>query len=79
MAIQCITLTKGTGLDFKLSSDTCEPHASGSALNYWITSYKGGFTLEANSIYDEVYRGTFTKESDLIDKIIELENDFRYV
>lgn len=78
MSIQCITLTKGTGLDFKLSSDTCEPHASGAALNYWVTSYKDGFVLEANSIYDEVYTGKFTNEADLIAKIIELENDYRY-
>ena len=73
----CERLTAGTGLDFKVSSDTCEPYARGGALNYWVTTWKGGFTLEANSIYDNVFSGPLANEPELIDKINELENSYR--
>lgn len=72
-------LSRGTGLTFRTDDDTCEPAASGAALNYWITSYKAGFRLVANSIYDEVYSGDLDSVEALIAKINELENDFRYV
>jgi hypothetical protein len=75
----CERLTAGTGLEFKIDSDTCEPAASGALLDYWLTSYKDGYHLVANSIYDEVYSGHAGGETDLIAKINELENDFRYV
>ena len=73
----CKRLTEGTGLPFKISDDTCEPYARGSALNYWITTWKDGFTLEANSIYDNVFTGKFGNEPELIDKIISLENQYQ--
>jgi len=75
----CERLAAGTGLEFKIDSDTCEPAASGAALNYWLTSYKEGYHLVVNSIYDEVYSGHVGGEADLIAKINELENDFRHV
>jgi hypothetical protein len=75
----CNRLSAATGLTFKIDSDTCEPAAEGAALNYWLTSYKDGFHLVANSIYDEVFDGHVGGEAGLIKKINELENDFRYV
>ncbi len=75
----CERLTAATGLEFKVDSDTCEPAASGAALNYWVSSYKDGFFLEANSIYDEVYASYLAGDAELIKKINELENDFRHV
>jgi len=72
-------LSHGTGLTFRIDDDTCEPAASGAALNYWITSIKGGYWLVASSIYDEVYSGDIYSLETLIDKINELENDLRYV
>lgn len=73
----CKRLSAGTGLDFKISNDTCEPYARGDALNYWVTTWKDGFTLEANSIHDYVFCGKFGTESELIDKIISLENSYK--
>ncbi len=75
----CNRLSDATGLTFKISEDTCEPAASGAALNYWVTTWKDGFTLEANSIDANVFAGPITTEAELIAKINELENDFRYV
>jgi len=75
----CKRLSEATGLEFKVDDDTCEPAADGAALNYWLTSYKEGYHLLANSIYDEVFSGHVGGEADLIAKINELENDFRYV
>ena len=75
----CNRLSEGTGLTFKINDDTGEPAASGAALNYWVTTWKDGFTLEANSIYDNVFAGPIKTETDLIKKITELENDFRHV
>ena len=75
----CERLSAGTDLEFKVDSDTCEPTASGAALNYWLTSYKDGFHLVANSIYDEVFSGHVGDETGLISKINELENDLRHV
>ena len=75
----CNRLSLATGLAFKISDDTCEPAASGAALNYWVTTWRDGFTLEANSIYDNVFSGQIKTEAELIAKINELENDFRYV
>jgi len=75
----CERLTAATGIDFAIDSDTCEPAASGAALCYWLTSYKDGYHLVANSIYDEVFSGHVGGEAGLIAKINELENDFRYV
>jgi len=75
----CNRLSDATGLRFRIDSDTCEPAAVGAALNYWLTSYKDGFHLVANSIYDEVFAGQLPDEAGLIAKINELENDFRYV
>jgi hypothetical protein len=75
----CKRLSEATGLKFRIDSDTCEPAASGAALNYWLTSYKEGYHLVANSIYDEVFDGHVGGEADLIAKINELENDYRYV
>lgn len=75
----CNRLSDATGLTFKISEDTCEPAASGAALNYWVTTWKDGFTLEANSIDENVFAGPIKTEAELIAKINELENDFRYV
>lgn len=75
----CNRLSEDTGLTFRIDSDTCEPAAEGAALNYWLTSYKDGFQLVANSIYEEVFSGHLPNEAELIKKINELENDFRYV
>lgn len=75
----CNRLSADTGLTFRIDSDTCEPAASGAALNYWVTTWKDGFTLEANSIYDNVFAGPIKTEAEPIKKINELENDFRYV
>ena len=75
----CKRLSEAAGLTFRIDSDTGEPAASGAALNYWLTSYKDGFQLVANSIYDEVFSGHLPNEAELISKINELENDFRYV
>lgn len=75
----CNRLSDATGLTFKISEDTCEPAASGAALNYWVTTWKDGFTLEANSIDENVFVGSIKTEAELIAKINELENDFRYV
>ena len=75
----CNRLSAATGLTFRIDSDTCEPAAGGAALNYWITSYKDGYHLVANSIYDEVFGGHVGDEAVLIKKISELENDFRHV
>ena len=75
----CNRLSDATDLRFRIDSDTCEPTASGEALNYWVTTWKDGFTLEANSIYDNVYSGPLKTETELISKINELENDFRHV
>ena len=72
-------LSAATGLTFRIDDDTCEPAASGAALNYWVTTWKDGFTLEANSIYDNVFAGSIKTETELIAKINELENDFRHV
>jgi hypothetical protein len=74
----CKRLTEGTGLDFKVSSDTCEPFScDGSALNYWITTMKNGFMLEATAPHGEVFSGNVSNESELIDKIISLENQYK--
>ena len=75
----CNRLSDATGLHFRIDSDTCEPASCGAALNYWLTSYKDGFHLVANSIYDEVFAGQLPDEAELIKKINELENDYRYV
>ena len=75
----CNRLSADTGLTFRIDPDTCEPAASGAALNYWVTTWKDGFTLEANSIYDNVFAGPIKTETELIAKINELENDFRHV
>lgn len=75
----CNRLSVATGLHFRIDSDTCEPAAGGAALNYWLTSYKDGFHLVANSIYEEVFDGHVGDETGLIAKINELENDFRHV
>jgi hypothetical protein len=75
----CKRLSEATDLRFRVDDDTCEPAASGAALNYWLTSYKEGYHLCANSIYDEVFDGHVGDEAGLIKKINELENDFRYV
>ncbi len=76
----CNRLSANTGLTFNINDDTSEPMASGNALNYWMTSYNcGGFYLMSNSIYDEVFGGHLPNEAELIKKINELENDFRYV
>lgn len=75
----CERLSELTGIAWRVDSDTCEPAASGEALNYWVTTWKDGFTLEANSIYDNVFAGPLKTEQDLISKINELENDFRHV
>ena len=75
----CNRLSVATGLTFRISPDTCEPAAVGAALNYWLTSYKDGFHLVANSIYEEVFDGHVGDETGLIAKINELENDFRHV
>lgn len=75
----CKRLSDETGLTFKINDDTGEPAASGAALNYWVTNWKDGFTLEANSIYDNVFAGAIKTETELIAKINELENDFRHV
>lgn len=75
----CNRLSAATGLTFKINDDTGEPAASGAALNYWVTTWKDGFTLEANSIYDNVFAGPIKTEAELIAKIAELENDFRHV
>jgi len=75
----CKRLSEATDLRFRVDDDTCEPAASGAALYYWLTSYKDGYHLVANSIYDEVFDGHVGGESDLIAKINELENEFRHV
>jgi len=75
----CERLSAATGITFRIDDDTCEPAASGAALNYWVSSYKDGFFLEANSIYDEVYASYVPGDAELIKKINELENDYRYV
>jgi len=75
----CNRLSDATGLRFRIDGDTCEPAASGAALNYWLTIYKEGYHLAANSIYDEVFDGHVGDEAGLIAKINELENDFRHV
>jgi hypothetical protein len=75
----CNRLTGATGLTFRIDSDTCEPAAVGAILHYWLTSYKDGYHLVANSIYDEVFAGQLPNEVELIKKINELENDFRHV
>lgn len=72
-------LSQGTGLKFRVDSDTCEPAAGGDNLNYWIASSAGGFHLVANSIFDEVYSGELGSETELIDKLNELENENRIV
>ena len=74
----CNRLSDATGLTFRIDSDTCEPAAGGAAFNYWLTSYKDGFQLVANSIYDEVFSGHLPNEAELISKINELENDYRH-
>lgn len=73
----CNRLSDATGLRFRINSDTCEPAAGGDVLNYWLMSYKDGFHLVANSIYDEVFAGQLAGEAELIKKINELENEFR--
>ena len=73
MQTLCNRLSESTGITFRIDSDTCEPAASGSVLNYWLTSYKDGFHLCANSIYDEVFSGQLANEKELIEKIKELE------
>lgn len=75
----CNRLSDATGLTFRISPDTCEPASCGAVLNYWLTSYKDGFHLVANSIYEEVFDGHVGDETGLIAKINELENDFRHV
>ena len=75
----CNRLSDATRLTFRIDSDTCEPAASGAALNYWVTTYRDGYHLAVSSIYDEVFEGHVGAESDLIKKINELENDFRYL
>lgn len=75
----CERLSAATGITFNIDDDTCEPAASGAELNYWVSSYKDGFFLEANSIYDEGYASYMPSEAELIKKINELENDFRHV
>jgi hypothetical protein len=75
----CKRLSEATDLRFQVDDDTCEPAANGEVLNYWLTSYKDVYHLVANSIYEEVFSGHVGGESDLIAKINELENDFRYV
>jgi len=79
MTALCERLTDATGLPFKVDKDTCEPAASGSALNYWVTEYHDHFDLEVASIYDYVFSERIDTVQDLIDKINEIENDFRYV
>lgn len=73
----CKRLSDATGLHFRVDDDTCEPAASGADLNYWLTSYKEGYHLVANSIYDEVFSGHVGGEADLIAKINELENQYQ--
>lgn len=72
-------LSESTGLTFKIDDYTGGPAASGAALNYWVAVYDGYFELESNSIYDYVFSERIDTEQQLIDKINELENDFRYV
>lgn len=71
-----LKLSHGTGLNFRIDGDTCDPAASGALLEYWLTSYKQGYQLVANSIYDEVFSGYLPNEAELIKKVNELENDF---
>jgi len=74
----CKRLSDETGLTFKIGDDTCEPFShDGTTLNYWITTLKTGFMLEATALHGEVFSGNVSNESELIDKIISLENQYQ--
>lgn len=75
----CNRLSDATGLRFRIDYDTREPAAKGVELFYYMAASAGGYHLVANSAHEEFFAGDFGSESEMIDKINELENDFRYV
>lgn len=73
-------LSESTGLSFRIHDDTCEPVGLGDKFTYWIVSNNdGGFDIAALNMFGEGDTLTLGSESELIDKLNELENENRIV
>lgn len=73
-------LSQGTGLHFYVHEETREPVGVGDKLTYWMTSEsKGGYHLAALNMFGEGDSYALGSESELIDKLNELENENRIV